>query len=313
MTRTAYLFPGQGSQTVGMGRSLAENFAASRAVFDEVDDALGEKLSELIWEGPEERLRLTKNAQPALMAVSLAAIRALKEKGRDPAEEAEFMAGHSLGEYSALAAAESLALADAARLLRLRGEAMQSAVPAGKGAMAAILGLDWNAVREIAAAAEKTTNAVCEAANDNAPGQIVLSGESAAIQNAIERAKEKGAKRAIPLNVSAPFHCRLMTPAADAMKDAIGGVKMSPPRVPIVSNVLAKETRSVEEMRDLLLRQISAPVRWRESVAFMAARGVSRFVEVGAGRVLSALARRIVKDAEIHAIGDAEELEKFCV
>lgn len=307
---TAFIFPGQGSQAVGMGKALAENFAAAKAVFDEVDEALGEALSCTIWDGPIEELTLTANAQPALMAVSLAAMRVLEaEAGLDLARDASFVAGHSLGEYSALAAAGALSIADAARLLRIRGRAMQEAVPVGQGAMAAILGLDFaqaSAVAEEAAGAD-----VCEAANDNANGQVVLSGSTAAVERAMEIAKAKGASRAILLPVSAPFHCRLMQPAADAMQAALAASAVKAPVVPVVSNVLAAPVSDPAEIIALLVQQVTGTVRWRESVLFMAGAGVTATVEVGAGKVLSGLSRRIAKEISVSAVGTPEDVAAF--
>ncbi|MGO9430116.1 ACP S-malonyltransferase, partial [Rhodoblastus sp.] len=284
---TAFIFPGQGSQTVGMGKALADNFHEARAVFEEVDAALSQSLSRVIFEGPEAELTLTANAQPALMAVSLAAVRVLeKEAGLDLSRDAKFVAGHSLGEYSALCAAGALSLADAARLLRLRGSAMQAAVPVGAGAMAALLGVELDAAREIAAAAG-ATGAVCQVANDNGGGQVVLSGARAAVEKAMEIARERGVKRAVLLPVSAPFHCALMQPAAEAMKDALAGAAIARPRAPVVANVTAAPVSEPEEIRRLLVEQVTGAVRWRESVAFMAGAGVTKFVECGAGKVLA--------------------------
>ncbi|MBV1703936.1 MAG: ACP S-malonyltransferase [Hyphomicrobiales bacterium] len=314
MTR-ALVFPGQGSQAVGMGKALADAFPASRAVFDEVDAALGEKLSATIFEGPEATLTLTANAQPALMATSLAALRALEtEAGLDVARDAAFVAGHSLGEYSALAAAGAFSVADAARLLRLRGEAMQKAVPAGEGAMAAIIGLDFAAVEAIATEAARRfylQGAICQAANDNGGGQVVISGSRAAVEAAIEIAKLKGAKRAIPLAVSAPFHCALMTPAADAMADALAKVVIAAPKVPLVCNVTAKPIASPDDIRARLVEQVTGAVRWRECVLAMSAAGVTDFVEVGAGKVLTGLLKRIVEGASGRAVGTPADVEGF--
>jgi [acyl-carrier-protein] S-malonyltransferase len=296
----AFVFPGQGAQTIGMGRDLAESFPAARAVFDEVDAALGERLSALIWEGEIEALTLTQNAQPALMATSMAALRALESEGVDIAA-ADFVAGHSLGEYSALCAAGSLAVADAARLLRLRGQAMQEAVPVGEGAMAAILGLDYAAVAEIAA--EAAGDEVCAAANDNDPAQVVVSGHKAAVERAAELARAKGAKRALMLPVSAPFHCALMAPAARAMQAALADVKLAAPRVPLVANVRAEAVTAPEEIRALLVEQVTHRVRWRESVAWMSAHGVTEFWEIGAGKALTGMIRRIAPEAAARAVG----------
>lgn len=302
----AFIFPGQGSQAVGMGRALADASPAARRVFDEVDAALGEKLSTLIFEGPEEALTLTRNAQPALMTVSLAALRALEEAGVDLGRDAACVAGHSLGEYSALAAAGSIAIADAARLLRIRGDAMQKAVPVGEGAMAALLGLDVEAVRAVVS--EAAEGEVCAAANDNAPGQVVVSGARAAVERAVALAKERGARRALMLPVSAPFHCDLMQPAAEVMGDALAAVPIHPPAVPIVSNVLARPLSDPTEIRQRLVEQVTGAVRWRESVEWMAGNGVDRFVEIGAGKVLSGLVRRLAPAAETLAVGTPEEV-----
>jgi [acyl-carrier-protein] S-malonyltransferase len=303
----AFTFPGQGSQAVGMGKALAEAFPAARTVFDEVDQALGETLTAIIWDGPAETLRLTENAQPALMAVSLATIRVLEtEAGISLARDVAYVAGHSLGEYSALAAAGSLTVADAARLLRTRGLAMQKAVPVGAGAMAALLGLDYEAAVMVASAAAQ--GQVCEAANDNGGGQVVVSGDKAAVERAIEIAKSKGARRATLLPVSAPFHCRLMQPAADVMAGALAGVTIKPPLVPLVSNVLAKALTDPDEIRRRLVEQVTGTVRWRESVAYMADHGVTRFFEVGAGKVLSGLVKRIADGAVGIAVGGPHDI-----
>ncbi|UWQ96987.1 ACP S-malonyltransferase [Rhodobacteraceae bacterium M385] len=306
MTR-AFIFPGQGAQTIGMGRALADAYPASKAVFAEVDDALGESLSSLIWEGEIESLTLTRNAQPALMATSLAAMAALKAEGVD-VTAASFVAGHSLGEYSALCAAGTFSLADTARLLRLRGEAMQAAVPAGKGAMAAVLGLDLAAVEEVAA--EAAQGEVCEAANDNDPAQVVISGAKAAVERACEIAKAKGAKRALLLPVSAPFHCALMQPAADAMAQALGEVDMQAPAVPLVSNVLARAESAPAVIRENLVVQVTGRVRWRESVAWMAAEGVTEVYEIGAGKALSGMVKRIDRAVTPHAVGTPDDVTK---
>jgi [acyl-carrier-protein] S-malonyltransferase len=292
----AFTFPGQGSQAVGMGKALADAFPAARAVFDEVDDALGEKLTAIIWDGPGETLQLTENAQPALMAVSLATMRVLEtEAGFSVGRDAAFVAGHSLGEYSALAAAGSLSTSDAARLLRVRGLAMQKAVPVGIGAMAALLGLDYETAVEVAK--EAALDLVCQAANDNGGGQVVVSGDKAAVERALEIAKLKGAKRAMLLPVSAPFHCRLMQPAAEAMAHALAGVTIGRPASPLVSNVLAAPITDPDEIRRRLIEQVTGTVRWRESVAYMASHGVNRFFEIGAGKVLSGLVKRIAEGA----------------
>ena len=306
----AFVFPGQGSQTVGMGKALAAGFAPARAVFEEVDAALGDKLSTIIFEGPIETLTLTENAQPALMAVSLAAMRVLQaEAGVDLGRDAQFVAGHSLGEYSALAASGALGLADTARLLRTRGLAMQKAVPVGVGAMAALLGLDFGVASAIAV--EAAQGQVCEAANDNGAGQVVVSGDKAAVERAVEIAKSKGAKRAMLLPVSAPFHCALMQPAAAVMADALAKVTIKPPAVPVVANVLAKPIREPAEIMRALVAQVTGTVRWRESVAFMATTGVQTFYEVGAGKVLSGLIKRIAEGANASAIGTPEEIVAF--
>jgi len=298
----AFIFPGQGSQAVGMGKALADAFASSRAVFAEVDAALGEKLSKILWEGSSETLTLTENAQPGLLAVSLAAMRALEtEAGVKLERDAAFVAGHSLGEYSALAAAGSLTIGDAARLLRIRGRAMQRAVPVGAGAMAALIGLELEAAAAVAA--EAAENQVCEAANDNGGGQVVVSGDKAAVERAIEIAKSKGAKRALMLPVSAPFHCALMRPAAQAMAQALGDVTVKPPVVPLVCNVTARPTTAPEENVRRLIEQVTGTVRWRESVTFMASSGVKTFYEVGVGKVLSGLVRRIADSAVGVAVG----------
>lgn len=304
MTR-AFIFPGQGAQTIGMGRDLAEAYPAARAVFDEVDAALGEKLSSLIWEGEIEQLTLTRNAQPALMATSLAAMAALNAEGVE-ITAAAYVAGHSLGEYSALCAAGALSLADAARLLRLRGEAMQAAVPAGEGAMAAILGLDLAAVEEVAA--EAAAGEVCEAANDNDPAQVVISGAKAAVERACEIAKARGAKRALLLPVSAPFHCALMEPAADAMAEALSHVDLNAPVVPLVGNVIARAESSAMVIRNNLVDQVTGRVRWRESVAWMAAEGVTDVFEIGAGKALSGMVKRIDKSITPHAVGTPDNV-----
>ena len=304
MTR-AYVFPGQGAQSIGMGRALADAYKQARAVFDEVDEALGEKLSALIWEGEAEQLQLTANAQPALMATSLAAMRALESEGFTIADAA-FVAGHSLGEYSALAAAGALGLADTARLLRLRGQAMQAAVPVGEGAMAALLGLDHEAASAVAA--EAAGDQVCQAANDNDPAQVVISGHLAAVERAVALARERGAKRAVMLPVSAPFHCALMQPAAEAMAEALAGVTISAPRVPLVANIRAEAVSDPDMIRALLVEQVTGAVRWRESVAWMAGQGVSAFWEVGAGKALSGMIRRIARQAETRAIGTPDDI-----
>lgn len=301
----AFIFPGQGAQTIGMGKALAEAYPAARAVFDEVDDALGERLSALIWDGAQEQLTLTQNAQPALMATSLAALRALEAEGVT-LDAAAYVAGHSLGEYSALAAAGALSIADTARLLRIRGRAMQEAVPVGLGAMAALLGLDFAAVQEIAA--EAAGGEVCQAANDNDPGQVVVSGHKAAVERAVELAKARGAKRAMLLPVSAPFHCALMQPAAEVMRAALEEVPMDSPALPLVANVRAAAVTDPEEIRALLVEQVTGSVRWRESVEFMAAQGVTETWEIGAGKALSGMVRRIARDTVVRNIGTPEDV-----
>ena len=309
---TAFVFPGQGSQAVGMGKALAEAFPAARAVYAEVDEALSQKLSTLMFEGPETELTLTSNAQPALMAVSMAVLRVLEaEAGLDLAREAKFVAGHSLGEYSALAAAGAFTLADTARLLRLRGDAMQKAVPVGEGAMAALLGLDLAAGLEICAEAAAATGLVCQIANDNGGGQVVASGSRAAVEKAMEIAKARGVKRAIPLPVSAPFHCALMQPAADAMARALSEVTIKTPRVPLVANVLAAPLSDPEEIRLRLVEQVTGTVRWSESIAYMAGQGVTQFYELGAGKVLSGLVKRIAPEASGAAVGAPADVDTF--
>lgn len=304
----AFVFPGQGAQTIGMGKALAEAYPAAKAVFDEVDEALGESLSALIWGGEIETLTLTQNAQPALMATSLAAMRALEAEGVG-VEAASFVAGHSLGEYSALAAAGVFSIADTARLLRTRGRAMQEAVPVGEGAMAAVLGLDFAGVTAVADAAAKETGEVCQAANDNDPAQVVVSGAKAAVERAAELAKEAGAKRALLLPVSAPFHCALMAPAAEVMAEALDDVDMAEPKVRLVANVLAKDVADPTAIRSLLVEQVTHSVRWRESVAYMVAQGVSEFWEIGAGKALSGMIRRIEKSADTRAVGTPDDVK----
>ncbi len=304
----AFVFPGQGSQAVGMGQALAEAFPVARHTFEEVDDALGQRLSRLMFEGPEEDLRLTENAQPALMAVSLAVTRVLESEGKlRLADKAAYVAGHSLGEYSALAAVDSLGLADAARLLRRRGQAMQAAVPVGAGAMAAVLGLELAEAQAVAE--EAAQGEVCQAANDNAPGQVVLSGHTAAVERAIEIAKGKGAKRAILLPVSAPFHCSLMAPAAEVMAEALAQVEVAMPAVPLVANVTASHLSDPAEIRRKLVEQVTGMVRWRESVAWMAGQGVEKVVELGAGKVLSGLTRRIDRALTAQSVETPQEVE----
>ncbi|MFO1118428.1 MAG: ACP S-malonyltransferase [Beijerinckiaceae bacterium] len=308
----AFVFPGQGSQAVGMGKALAESFPAARAVFDEVDSALGEKLSALMFDGPEADLTLTANAQPALMAVSIAVLRVLEaEAGLDLARDAKFVAGHSLGEYSALAAAGSFTLADAARLLRLRGTAMQAAVPVGEGAMAALLGLDYETGVAVAAQAQAEAGGVCQIANDNGGGQVVASGSRAAVEKACEIAKTRGAKRAMMLAVSAPFHCALMQPAADAMAAALADTKIVAPKVPVVANVTAIAVTDPAQIRDLLVKQVTGTVRWRECMGYMAAQGCDRFVELGAGKVLSGLVKRLAEGATGVSVGTPADVEAY--
>jgi [acyl-carrier-protein] S-malonyltransferase len=303
----AFIFPGQGSQTVGMGAELAKAYAPARAVFAEIDEALGQSLSTLIWVGPEDQLTLTENAQPALMAVSLAVIRVLEaEKGLSLKESVTFVAGHSLGEYSALAAAGSLSLADTARLLKTRGQAMQAAVPVGEGAMAALLGADLSQAQELAEATSE--GEVCAAANDNAPGQVVISGTRTAIERAVALAPKFGARRAVLLPVSAPFHCALMQPAAQVMQEALSKVKISAPSVPLVANVLASAVSDPEAIRARLIEQVTGMVRWRESMLYLRDQGVDSLYEIGAGRVLTGLARRF-EGFEARSVGTPEELE----
>lgn len=301
----AFVFPGQGAQTIGMGKALAEAYPAAQAVFDEVDEALGEKLSTLIWDGEQEDLTLTQNAQPALMATSLAAMRALEAEGVG-VEMAAMVAGHSLGEYSALAAAGALSVADTARLLRTRGLAMQQAVPVGVGAMAALLGLDFEAAKSVAS--EAAQGEVCQAANDNDPGQVVVSGHKAAVERAVDLAKERGAKRAVLLPVSAPFHCALMEPAAQAMAEALDRVEIKAPRVPLVANVVAEAVNDPTTIRSLLVDQVTGSVRWRESVQEMAKQGVTEIWEIGAGKALSGMIRRIDREITTGAVGTPEDV-----
>ncbi|GAB2187443.1 ACP S-malonyltransferase [Roseibium sp. LAB1] len=303
----AFTFPGQGSQGVGMGKALADAFPEAKAVFDEVDEALGQKLSDVMWTGPEETLTLTANAQPALMAVSLATMRVLEARGLDLANSVSYVAGHSLGEYSALAAAGSLDIATAAKLLRVRGDAMQNAVPVGQGAMAALLGLDFDVVAEVAEAAAQ--GEVCQAANDNAPGQVVVSGHLAAVERAVEIAKAKGARRAVMLPVSAPFHCSLMAPAADKMAEALANADVRSPAVPLVANVLARPITDAGEIRDRLVQQVTGTVRWRESITWLAENGVDTFVEIGTGKVLTGMVKRIAKDAAGMAVNSPEDID----
>jgi len=307
MTR-AFLFPGQGAQTIGMGRDLAEAYPAAKAVFDEVDEALGENLSALIWDGDIETLTLTANAQPALMATSIAAMRALEIEGIG-VESAAYVAGHSLGEYSALCAAGALSVTDTARLLRTRGRAMQEAVPVGEGAMAAVLGLDLEGVQALVA--EAADGQVLSAANDNDPSQVVISGHRDAVERAVGMAKDKGAKRALMLPVSAPFHCALMQPAADVMAAALAEADIRDPKVPLVANVEAQAVTDAARIRALLVQQVTGSVRWRESVEWMAANGVDEFVEVGAGKALSGMVRRIAKDSRVRAVNNAADVKSM--
>jgi [acyl-carrier-protein] S-malonyltransferase len=310
--KRAFIFPGQGSQSVGMGKALADAFPQAKAVFDEVDEALSQKLSTLMWEGPAEELTLTANTQPALMAVSLAAVRVLEaEAGLDLKSHAAFVAGHSLGEYSALAATGSLSVSDTARLLRIRGNAMQNAVPVGQGAMAALLGLEYDAALEVAR--EAAQGEVCDAANDNGGAQVVVSGHKTAVERAVAIAQTKGAKRAVMLAVSAPFHCALMQPAADAMREAMAAVTVNAPVIPVVANVEAAPITDPAAIRDALVRQVTGTVRWREGVAYMAAQGVESFYEVGSGKVLTGLVKRIAAGASSAAIGTPEDVAAFKV
>ncbi len=309
MTR-AFVFPGQGSQAVGMGRDLAEAFPEARRTFEEVDDALDQNLARLMFEGPESDLNLTENTQPALMAVSMAVVNVLKQAGNiELAAKAAYVAGHSLGEYSALTAAGALDLADAARLLKLRGRSMQAAVPVGQGAMAAILGLDFEAV--LAIAAEVSGKEICEAANDNAPGQVVISGHKGAVAAAIALATEKGAKRAIELPVSAPFHCRLMEPAARVMKDALDAATIRPPVLPVIANVTAQPVQDPASIRRLLVEQVTGRVRWRESVQTMKTLGVTEAFELGSGKVLAGLIKRIEPEVPASSVGAPAQVEEL--
>ncbi|MEM9106384.1 MAG: ACP S-malonyltransferase [Pseudomonadota bacterium] len=306
---TAFTFPGQGSQAVGMGKDFADSISEARAVFEEVDEALGQKLSALIFDGPEDELTLTSNAQPALMAVSMAAMRAMEAQGFVLADRAAFVAGHSLGEYSALAAAGALTIADTARLLRIRGNAMQEAVPVGEGAMAAIIGLDEDAVEAICN--DSSGGGVCQIANDNGGGQLVISGSKQNVEQAAALCSERGARRALMLPVSAPFHSELMQPAADAMQSALADVELRAPAVPLVANVLAGPVSNPDEIRTLLVRQVTGQVRWRETVAWFAENGVSDLVEVGAGKVLTGLARRIDKSLSGTAINTPQDIDSY--
>lgn len=301
----AFVFPGQGAQTIGMGQALAESYPAARAVFEEVDEALGEKLSDMIWSGDIADLTLTRNAQPALMATSLAAMRALESEGVT-VEAASFVAGHSLGEYSALAASGALSVSDTAKLLRIRGDAMQAAVPVGIGAMAVLLGMDFDAAREVAA--EAAQGEVCDAANDNDPSQVVVSGHKAAVERAVEIAKAKGAKRAMLLPVSAPFHSSLMQPAADVMAEALAGAQMNAPTVPLVANVTANSVTDPAQIRQLLAEQVTGSVRWRESVMWMGSQSVTEVWEIGAGKALSGMVKRIDRAIATRAVGTPEDI-----
>jgi [acyl-carrier-protein] S-malonyltransferase len=306
----AFVFPGQGSQAVGMGLALANAFPLARRTFEEVDAALGDNLARVMWEGPAETLTLTQNAQPALLAVSIAALRVLQaEADLDLVRDAAFVAGHSLGEYSALAGAGAFALADAARLVRLRGQAMQKAVPVGAGAMAALLGLEFEPA--VAIAREAAAGQVCQAANDNGGGQVVISGDREAVERAVELAKTHGAKRAMMLPVSAPFHCKLMQPAADVMAQALADVEIKAPAVPLVANVLAAPITEPKEITRRLIEQITGTVRWRESVAYMAANGATTFCEIGSGKVLSGLIKRIVEGGQNLAVGTPQDVDAF--
>lgn len=305
----AFTFPGQGSQQVGMGKTVFDAFPEARNVFEEVDEALGEKLSDVIFNGPEETLTLTANAQPALMAVSIAAMRALESRGLKLGEHAKYVAGHSLGEYSALCAAGSISLADTARLLRIRGNAMQAAVPVGKGAMAAIIGLEHADVEAICTASKGA--GTCQIANDNGGGQLVISGSKAEVEAAAEVAKEKGAKRALLLPVSAPFHSAMMAPAGDAMQAALAEVEVRSPVVPLIANVLATPISDPDEIRKRLVEQVTGQVRWRETIAWLGENGVTSLVEVGSGKVLSGLARRINRDLSSKAVGTADDVAAY--
>ena len=301
----AFLFPGQGAQTIGMGKDLAENFSVSRDVFEEVNDALEQDLSSLIWDGDIDTLTLTENAQPALMATSIAAVKALESEGIE-FNQASFIAGHSLGEYSALCAAGSLNIHDTAKLLRIRGKAMQDAVPIGIGAMAAILGLDFNTVNKIAKSIGN--DQVCQAANDNDPGQVVISGHKEAVEQTIELAKAAGAKRAILLPVSAPFHCALMQPAADAMSEALHGIELESPSVPLVANVKASQEINGSIIKELLIEQVTGSVRWRESIEYISSHGVTDVFEIGAGKALSGMVRRIDREINVNQVFDTNSV-----
>lgn len=301
----AFLFPGQGAQTIGMGKDLAENFSVSKDVFEEVNDALEQDLSSLIWDGDIDTLTLTENAQPALMATSIAAVKALESEGIE-FNQASFIAGHSLGEYSALCAAGSLNIHDTAKLLRIRGKAMQDAVPIGIGAMAAILGLDFNTVNKIAKSIGN--DQVCQAANDNDPGQVVISGHKEAVEQTIELAKAAGAKRAILLPVSAPFHCALMHPAADAMSEALDGIDLESPSVPLVANVKASQETNGSIIKELLIEQVTGSVRWRESIEYISLHGVTDVFEIGAGKALSGMVRRIDREINVNQVFDTNSV-----
>jgi [acyl-carrier-protein] S-malonyltransferase len=308
---TAFVFPGQGSQQVGMGKALAEQFPAAKAVFDEVDAALGEKLSAVMWDGPEDKLTLTANTQPALLSVSIAALRVLEQERGVRVSDLQFVAGHSLGEYSALCASGALSLADAARLLRVRGNAMQAAVPVGQGGMTALIGTDIDQAREIAR--EAAQGDVLEVANDNGGGQVVVSGSKAAADRVVEIAKAKGVKRALPLPVSAPFHSPLMAPAAEVMREALALVTVNTPAVPVIANMTARPVTDPDEIRKLLVEQVTGTVRWRESVGYMAAEGVTRFVELGSGKVLAGLVKRIADGIEAQSVGRPDDIAAFTV
>jgi [acyl-carrier-protein] S-malonyltransferase len=308
---TAFVFPGQGSQQVGMGKALAERFPAAKAVFDEVDAALGEKLSATMWDGPEDKLTLTANTQPALLSVSIAVLRVLEQEKGVSIPSLQFVAGHSLGEYSALCASGALSLADAARLLRVRGNAMQAAVPVGQGGMTALIGTDIDQAREIAR--EAAQGEVLEVANDNGGGQVVVSGSKAAAERVVEIAKAQGVKRALPLPVSAPFHSPLMAPAAEIMREALSLVTVNTPVVPVVANMTARPVTDPETIRELRVEQVTGPVRWRESVAYMASQGVTRFVELGSGKVLDGLVKRIADGVEAQSVGMPDDVAAFVV
>ncbi len=307
---TAFVFPGQGSQTIGMGHALAKAHSEARDVFASVDEALGQKLSDLMWNGPEDELTLTENAQPALMAVSIAVMRVLQAGGFDLSTSAQYVAGHSLGEYGALTAAGAVPLEATAQLLKLRGQAMQRAVPVGVGAMAALLGLELDMVEGIAKAVG-TADEICQAANDNAPGQVVISGHAAAIARAIDMAKEKGARRAIELPVSAPFHCRLMQPAADEMAAALAAVEIVAPCVPVVANVTAEAVSDPQEIKRLLVEQVTGRIRWRESIMWLAGKGVTQLVEAGSGKVLTGMSKRIDERVSAQALNTPEDIDAF--